>query len=142
MSKEVQIISWCDGDHEEDTPAAVERELSLDRSKPVLLDLCETCDKQVQDLQELMQQGVLVERAETQLRAGRRIRKAPEASDRSYPEPVEERTCPDKNCFSGVDGGPLIAASRQALSSHTRKMHGKRFADYPGFRKPTRVKSE
>ena len=61
--KHIQIVSYCDGTHEERVRSTIERTLSIDGSKNILLDLCETCDKQVQDLQALMERGTVADEA-------------------------------------------------------------------------------
>lgn len=124
MSKEIKIVAWCDGDHEDDdTIATVERLIWMDQGKPILLDLCDTCDKVMQDLQELMSRGVVADKTMVTP-----IKKPVWAENPDTPE--KDRTCPDGDCG-------FVAVTRQALGKHVRSKHGKSFKDYPGFRKLT-----
>lgn len=109
--KQVHVTAFCDGaDHEERTPAIIERTVRVDRGDPVVLDLCEGCDKTFIDLLVLMERG------------------APPAPDHSRPSRLRgsglSTTCPE--C-----GKP--SKTRSALGQHTRKIHGKGLKEYPGF---------
>jgi hypothetical protein len=145
VSKEVQIVAWCDGEHSgEVVLATVEREVSLDKGPPIVLDLCDVCDKVVQDLQALMGRGVRVRhqprRSHTKIDPGKGPKPGPDGPVvEPWSEPEEERTCPDERCTGGEDGGAYVAPTRSALNQHVRKIHHTKFADYPGFKKTTRM---
>ena len=109
--KHVQIVAFCDGDHAdgEQVPATRERTVTLDRNKPIVLDLCDSCNEVffVNMLEVLLSRGSLAE---------------------DQPKPVRRRsgegkstTCPDCG---------LVSTSREALGQHTRKQHGKKLGEY------------
>lgn len=117
--KEVMIVAYCDGNHEGRTPSAVERTVTIDGSKPVVLDLCGECDKAILALLTLMEQGAVVPRREAQAAA-----KAPtpkkKKDKKSEKSDDEDHTCPDCGHKS---------PNRTALGQHLRNRHGKGFRD-------------
>lgn len=42
--REIQVIKWCDGEHEERVAADITHTISVDGSKEFEIDLCYTCD--------------------------------------------------------------------------------------------------
>lgn len=117
--KEVTIVGYCDGDHDQRMRSAVERVLTVDGSKPVTLDLCDECDGSIRDLLVLMESGSVV--------TGKRQRKSRAATPPARPVGV---TAPPR-------GGPHIcpecqfeSASRGALGQHLLHTHQKGFRDY------------
>jgi hypothetical protein len=125
MSREVQIVSWCDGDHEEATEAEVERVVSLDGGKAILLDLCEACDNEVfENLVWLMERGVEAAKV-----APQRPHK-PAFRTREGAWKGKDRTdCPEKD-IDPRTGKPYVANNRKALQSHLKQKHDKKLSDY------------
>lgn len=114
MSKQIQILAFCDGDHEQDTPATVERTLSLD-GKPWVNDLCERCDRQfIWPLLSLSEAGA--EPPDPPPRPSRSRKGIGGAKPRNLPT-----VCPD----CGYE-----CPTRSALGQHVKAKHGKVLADY------------
>ena len=118
---------WCDGEHEGDVPATVTRTLVLDGGDPYLLDLCEPCDKAVQDIAVLMERGVLASQAitapgSTRTRVVPRPRKGVGGRTASVMKnSVAWRTCP-------VCGHE--APTRSANGQHLKQNHEKKLSDF------------
>lgn len=136
MSKEVQVVAWCDGEHDERVPATVERRGPLD-GETYLLDLCERCDRAYArawaQVQEWLARGVSEGRA----------RKSPYPKNRAprgqgtTPPPSPEfdtpfmRTCQEPDCIDERTGVRYVAPTRSALGQHVKVKHdNKRLADY------------
>jgi len=140
VSREVQIVRWCDGrDHEGPTRATVERTVSVDGGRIILLDLCEPCDKLVQEVLALMESGIEAAKVmdptppprgnrkgrppgiptsekEDAARAARRQQIHDEGQDRT--------DCLEPGC--GYEG-----PTRSALGQHINSSHpGKKLSDY------------
>lgn len=130
MSRELKLVTWCDGDHDGDVSATVVRTLTVDGSKPVLLDLCEVCDKIVEDLLVFMERGVQANKA---LVASGRVRK--QLPTRA---PERTRTVPEQAVPTRADGRDrvdcpecdYVARTRGALGQHLRSRHSKTTTDY------------
>lgn len=127
----MKLVVWCDGDHEEDTPSTVVRTLTVDGGKPVLLDLCEVCDKVVQDMIALMEAGVLADKAIA----------APTTSKTRRPAPVPEGLPPAKTPgyvpvrADGKDRRDCpeceyVGRTRSAMGQHLKTKHGTLFSNY------------
>jgi len=136
MARELKLITWCDGDHDHDEPATVVRTLTVDNCKPVLLDLCEPCDKVVQDMLSLMQQGVLADKAIVGSMTGPRprvvqSRPSPTRSDsavsarrKQIEASGQHRTdCAEEDC-------DYVAPTRSALGQHLKMKHDAKLSDY------------
>lgn len=109
--KEVRLIPWCDGHDDEKVEAVIERTITIDGCKPVLLDLCDLCDKNVIVVAELLSRGVLAEKP-------KRKPKAKPKGDLLTPADVDSQTttaCP--RCGHN-------SPTRSALGAHTRTKHG------------------
>src|SRR5215831_17310274 len=113
MSKEVRVIAWCDGEHRHREEATVERHETLD-GRPVVLDLCEPCNKLLDEAQEVVREwlrrGVLESKAAASTESKTRSRRGPDV------ESVFMRTCPEPGCT-------YVAPTRSALSQHTKQKH-------------------
>ena len=127
MSKEVQILSWCDGLWHGDVdrePAKVERRLSLDGEES-LADLCEKCDRALDEFRELINRG-----------APPKGRKKPGPKVGRTRVPVEDyesdpmRTCKEPDCIDPRTGKQYLAPTRSALGQHVKQRHDKLLADY------------
>ncbi len=131
MARELVLRSWCDGDHDEDVAAVVARTITVDRGEPIVLDLCEVCDKTVRDLLHLMGHGVPAKQAivapgERPFRGrGERInpRKPSEipGGEPTRADGRDRRDCPECD---------YIGATRSAMGQHLKVKHGKKFTDY------------
>lgn len=118
--KHVTITGYCDGDHEEKTLSVIERTISVDGGKPVLLDLCEPHDKIIRDLYVLMERGAtLDEPVKKKPKSGRQV--GGTAKPTSIPLPPAPQTCPECGHTS---------PTRSALGQHLRSKHDKGFRDY------------
>lgn len=66
--REVQVVTWCDGEHLDRVRATVERREGI-TGEPVLLDLCSPCDvkfeKDLDVIREWLARGVPVAKAST-----------------------------------------------------------------------------
>lgn len=132
MSREVMILSWCDGDHEDKVRAEVERVVTLDGKRPRLVDLCRSCDKLFTDVEWLLDRGADAEevtepkRRETrehpQRTAKRKPRRPPVGSDRV--------DCQEPGCIDPRTGEQYVAPTRTALGQHVKSKHDKRLSDY------------
>lgn len=124
--KHVQIVAFCDGDiHEGEgepmVPATMERTVSIDGSKPALLDLCDACDSIIAAAEALMKRGAQIDLPAK--KAGKQKQEKSEGTT-STPEPSTLSTvCPEPGCG-------LVSASRTALGQHTRSQHGKGLKAY------------
>lgn len=108
--KEVTIVGYCDGGHDLRVVSAVERTVQIDGSKPVVLDLCEECDKSILALLMLMERGTVL------------VKKAKEPKE-PKPENRQDKlstTCPE--CGH-------VSTSRQGLGQHLRSQHNIGFRD-------------
>lgn len=124
MSKEVRVVAWCDGPHEHREPGVVERREPW-QGEVYLLDLCEPCNKAVEDLMEQMREwlrrGIPESKAQAAPSPPRQRKKR--ASRGADTESVFMRTCQEPDCDYGT------APTRSALGQHTKK-HGKNLSDY------------
>jgi hypothetical protein len=118
MSKQVNIVAYCDGEHDEMVLATTERTINVDDDGPRTVDLCADHDKVVQELQVLLVNGVPV----------RRTRKTPPPGvdrDRHRGAAEDLRVpCPEPGC-------DRTAKNRAGLAQHTLQGHGKSLRDYP-----------
>lgn len=117
--KQVTIVAFCDGSHDDLVPSTVERTVQIDGSKPVVLDLCGECDKAILALLMLMENGAVV-------KAKAKVGDAPvkpkkQAAAKPQTEDVADRTCPECG---------RVAVNRTALGQHTRTQHGKGLKAY------------
>lgn len=148
MSKEVTITAYCDGDHETKVLAVIERTLSVDDGTPMLVDLCETCDKAVQDIQVLMRQGIAASKVNPPAPPKRKRKSA----SRPTPKPESEQSpqaqyltglsreerermaqikeCREPDCIDPRTGETYVAPTRSALGQHVKQKHGKLLSDY------------
>jgi hypothetical protein len=115
--KHIQVIAYCDGTHDEKVKATIERTVKIDNGKPVLLDLCEPCDKPFLALLDLMERGAPVEKPERP----KRDRTGESRPSRIPGGPVHLRTCPE--CGH-------VSPNRSTLGQHTRTQHGKGLRAY------------
>jgi len=110
--KHVQVVAYCDGTHEDKVRSMIERTVSVDSSKAVVLDLCEPCDKIFQDLQALMERGAVAEQQS----------KGTKKSSTKRKVGVElTTTCP--NCG-------YHTPSRSALGAHLKSHHDQKLTDF------------
>jgi hypothetical protein len=135
MSKEVQIVPWCDGDHEEAVRAEVERTVAVDGSKTILLDLCQPCDKLFEDLSWLMERGVQADKVrEPRRRKASEVRpvaETPRKRKGRQPPPGAKRVdCQEPSCLDPRTGEPYMAPTRSALGQHIKQKHHKLLSDY------------
>lgn len=133
MSKEVQVVSWCDGDHEAQERAVMERIVTVDGGKPVVLDLCERCDKVMGDLLTLMERGAPADGSK------------PKRQHRKTPGPYQSTgsggrvrvlaadmpmDCREPGCVDPRTGVAYVAPTRSALGQHVKQKHHKLLSDY------------
>lgn len=118
MSKEVQIIGWCDGEHATRTHSDVERVVALDGGRPVALDLCSEHDQLFEQLFVLMENGSPVAVDPTERRGPGRPPKA-----RGGQHPMVESTCEFPGCDKGPGGKAFVAQSRTGLGAHMTRSH-------------------
>jgi hypothetical protein len=129
MARELQLVTWCDGDHETDVRATVVRTLSVDGGKPVLLDLCEPCDKAVQDVLVLMDAGVYADKA--LVAPGSRPPRAVRAVPDAQPEPSKSQRADGRDRTDCVeDGCGYVAPTRSALGQHVKQKHETKLSNY------------
>lgn len=125
MSRELKLITWCDGEHgDEDVRATVVRTLAVDGDKPVLLDLCEVCDKTVQDLMVFMERGVPASKAVSAPQTrGRKADTLPvkAVAPRPRADGKDRVDCPECE---------YVGNTRSALGQHLKTRHEKKFSDY------------
>lgn len=114
--KEVTIVAYCDGNHENREPSSVERTVTIDGSKPVILDLCGECDKAILALLALMEQGAVLPQA-----------KKPAAKKAS---PTEASVTALSNESLSCPECEYTGPNRAALGQHTRGSHGKGLKEY------------
>lgn len=130
--KEVTIVGYCDGEHEEKTRSQVERTVAVDGSKPVTLDLCNGCDGAIRDLLHLMEHGAVVG-AKSKKRGPYGPRAAaPRATAPAAPAVVAVPTG-QAPPLEGPHICPECAfesRSRGALGQHLNTTHDKGFRDY------------
>lgn len=129
--KQVKVISWCDGDHEEKEIATIERIVSIDQGKPVLLDLCEPHDKAFVDLLALMENGAVVEPGKKKKGSSGKTGNRPAGAPFETTIPFEgPHICPECGFES---------KSRGALGQHLSTKHNKGFKDYRVNPEPAEV---
>lgn len=114
--KDVQIVAYCDGDHEGREPATIERRVSIDRAPVTVIDLCDVHDKVFIELLEFLNDRGASEADQPSANPSRR-----NSPSRQPGGPVEQRTCPDCG---------FVSKGRQALGQHTRTKHHKGLNDY------------
>lgn len=124
MARELKLVTWCDGEHDGDVPATTARTLAVDGSKPILLDLCETCDKVVQDMLAFMDRGVLASHAVSAPAA--RVRRSPGSVPLTPPQRRDGKDRAD--CME--EGCGYVGRTRSALGQHLKSKHGTKFTDY------------
>lgn len=107
--KRVRVEAVCDGDHEAEVPATVERNLQVDGEESQV-DLCPACDEMILGLLVLMERGVRPKR--------RRPRAKPHLT--VVPESTEE-TCP--NCGQSLK-------NRRSMLMHLRRVHHESIKQY------------
>lgn len=115
--REVIIVPWCDGHDDIKVEATVERTISIDGCKPVLLDLCDQCDKDVIIVSELMSRGVLAENPKRKPRKPK-VQQF-EGADEPYPFVGGEDPKTTTICrICGHD-----SPTRSALGAHVKTKH-------------------
>jgi hypothetical protein len=121
VARELKLVSWCDGEHHEDeeVPAVVARTLSVDGGKPMLLDLCETCDKVVRDLIVFMDRGLLASRAVS----------VPGVRKSDLPTRVTTVVGGGKDRTDCPECGH-VSPTRSAMGAHLKTKHQKKIRDY------------
>ena len=122
--KEVTVIAFCDGDHEERIRSVVERTVAIDGSKAVMLDLCDTCDKVVGDMLILMERGAVVKgggKKKSGTGTGRPVGRPAGAPFKTSIPFEGPHICPECGFES---------KSRGALGQHLSSKHDKGFRDY------------
>ena len=121
--REIQVIRWCDGEHVDREPAVIEREERLGGT-PVLLDLCEPCDeafeKDLTTVREWLAGG-----------AGEKA----QVGALGAAGPGRTRRCRRSAGRDDVSGAGLRACGTDSSGGEPAcpKVHGKKFADYPGM---------
>lgn len=108
--KRIQVLAFCDSEHETPVRATHERTVAIDGSKPIMLDLCDSCDVFIRDLLVLMERGSVAEVPEKKIRASKQ-----------HGSPGFIRVCPE--CL-------MQSVSRSSLGQHVRHRHGKGLKDY------------
>lgn len=109
--KRIQVLAFCDSEHETPVRATHERTVAIDGSKPIVLDLCESCDERyVRALLIVMEQGSVAEAPAKKIRASKQ-----------HGSPGFIRVCPE--CL-------MQSVSRSSLGQHVRHRHGKGLKDY------------
>lgn len=107
--KEIEVHAWCDGNHSSADgriEAVIERTLTVNGSKPILLDLCADHDRLLTDLME----------------AGSVIPTSAQSSS-NLPTLAKDTTeCPECG---------LVSNSRSALGQHLNRMHRHGIKEYP-----------
>lgn len=114
----VEIDLWCDH-HGKPTRATVTRTITIDKSKPKSLDLCDACDgAHVQWLAALLRE--------------RGIDPDPNTRTREDPQP-----CPIEDCGE-------VPRNRRSLAAHIRAAHKRSIKEFTGKGQPltpTRVRT-
>src|SRR5262245_34076439 len=114
--KKVTVTPYCDGVHDTEVVATVERTVSLDGDGPKVLDLCTPCDESFELFYEI------VRHAETVLSSRPKIGRPPGTKNPNVWLP-----CPEPGCSGGGKGAT-------GLGIHTTRKHGKSKNDYPSLR--------
>ena len=125
MSREVIIVRWCDGVHEQPEQAVVEHQVSIDGRKTRVIDLCSVCEDTFAPIERLVDRGVLAAKMEPVSRPVKvRTRTPPRQEqagssdglsiDRPWPCPFAP---PHGDCAH--PGSP----NRSAWGSHLRTVH-------------------
>ena len=123
MARELKLITWCDGDHEEDVPSTTVRRLSVDGGPTILLDLCDVCDKVVQDVFVLMDSGVPESKAifEPTPTPRKRTPSTPPTTKPIRADGRDRRDCPECD---------YIGNTRSAMGQHLKQKHHKQLSDF------------
>jgi hypothetical protein len=115
--KEVQIQSWCDGEHAMKMPANREQEISLRPGKRYTVDLCESCySAMVSPLEALVHEHGVPVASNTA---------APKRSGTTGMRPGKgPEKCPVAGCNHG-------SSSENGLKQHMLRHHpGQKLSDY------------
>lgn len=118
--KEVQVRSWCDGEHAMKQPASREQEISLSSTKRFMVDLCESCyTEKVAPLEAMVKQsGIPVE---AHASSGR---KKSATNGRALRPGTGPEKCPVAGCAHG-------STSVNGLKQHMIAHHpGQKLSDY------------
>ena len=120
--KEVVVHAYCDGfplPHTDQTPAVIERTPGLDGEQAVV-DMCEVCDKALDEVRALIERGSPPEKR-TRKYPERRV--SPGTKPGGSPEFNTEfmRTCQDCG---------YVCPTRTALGQHVSAKHNMKLGDY------------
>lgn len=119
MSKEVQILAYCDGDHPHRTPATTEHTITLDDGKPVVMDVCDEHDALFIQLAALMEVG-----------SPAAVEPKAKAKTGGAYHVKQDTPCGFPGCNKGPHNGPFVAQSRTGLGAHMTKQHGVTLRDF------------
>jgi hypothetical protein len=141
--KQVIVQAFCDGDHAERTPANVERRVSIDGSKSVVLDVCDSCDQMFQVMLGFMERGAVVpdedadaDEEQPQREQRRQPPRKQKGSKQSRPDKAARRQArttgrdPGNGMITVCPDCGFVSVSRNALGQHLAQKHNKRFGDY------------
>jgi hypothetical protein len=106
--KEVQVIAYCDGEHQGRVKATRERTVSIDGSQPTALDLCDEHDEAIEAVAALLSRGVMVKKGLS--------RPSKRGTDQQIP------------CLLPGCGGTY--RNRAGLAQHTNRTHNMTLAEY------------
>lgn len=123
MAKEIRVIAWCDGNHDEDDRVQADNSVTLafGRGKPRTVDLCDPCNKElIHPVMELF--GTYGVVGDGSIETGLGVKpKSKGGLMRHAPAPP----CPE--CGHQ-------APTRSALGQHLKNQHGTGIKDYPEIR--------
>lgn len=100
----MQVVLWCDGNHQGRVQAVREHTVILDHGKPRLFAVCDECDSTIFALAMMMENG-----------------SEPEAESLSDMEKIDALICPECG---------FVSVSRGALGQHLGKQHDKGIRSY------------
>lgn len=111
MAREIVIVLWCDGEHDEPERATNEHIVVLDDRKPTRLDLCDDHSKLIVELQTMLELGSPVD-----------TQGKPTTKKKKQALPVDEaHACPE--CGH-------TTATIQGVNSHMVRVHGYTLAEW------------
>lgn len=115
MTKQVLVVAYCDGEHDDQVRATVER-----HEQGKVLDLCPACSVSFEEA---------VEAVKVWLRRGSPEQQQPKKR-RASPSTPPPNALPDIEFMRTCQTCGYECPTRTALGQHVKKIHGKKLGDY------------